>query len=147
MTKEQQIKEIEKWLTHYKVIKAGIENLKEEYKLIEDCGRGIDTSQEATSKTYKFNSEVENIAIKLCLMEKRIKHMENKINKINKALEALSDLEREIIEEKYIENKYYYQFTYKLYKSERQCKRIRKEALEKMSIAIWGELDVTAMSL
>lgn len=147
MTKEQQVKEIEKWLTHYKVIKAGIENLKEEYKLVEDCGRGIDTSQESTSKTYKFNSEVENTAIKLCLMKKRIKHMENKINKIDKALEALSELEREIIKERYIENKYYYQFTYKLYKSERQCKRIRKKALEKMCIAIWGELDVTIMAL
>lgn len=144
MTKEQQVKEIEKWLTHYKVIKAGIENLKEEYKLVEDCGRGIDTSQESTSKTYKFNSEVENTAIKLCLMKKRIKHMENKINKIDKALEALSELEREIIKERYIENKYYYQFTYKLYKSESHCKKIRKKAIEKMIIAIFG-IDDTIM--
>ena len=49
--------ETEKWLYNYKSIKAGIESLKEEYEVLNDVGSGIDTSREATSKTYKFSSE------------------------------------------------------------------------------------------
>lgn len=130
------IKEVENWLCNYKSTKAGIESLKEEYEVLNDVGSGIDTSREAVSKTYKFNSEVENTAIQLALIDSRIKMMERKIEKIDRALNSLSSIEKEIIKYKCIEGMYYYEFTYKVYKSERQCKRIKKIALEKVAIAL-----------
>lgn len=130
------IKEVENWLYNYKSTKAGIESLKEEYEVLNDVGSGIDTSRESVSKTHKFNSEVENTAIQLALIDSRIKMMERKIEKIDRALNSLSSIEKEIIKYKCIEGMYYYEFTYKVYKSERQCKRIKKIALEKVAIAL-----------
>lgn len=130
------IKEVENWLYNYKSTKAGIESLKEEYEVLNDIGSGIDTSRESVGKTYKFNSEVENTAIQLALIDSRIKIMERKIEQIDRALHSLSKVEREVINYKCIEGMYYYEFTYRVYKSERQCKRIKKIALEKIALAL-----------
>lgn len=109
-------REAEKWLYNYKSTKAGIESLKEEYEVL---------------------SKVENAAIQLSLLDSRINCMERKIKQIDRALnEALSNIEREVIKYACIEGMYYYEFTYKVYKSERQCKRIKKIALEKIAIAL-----------
>jgi len=128
--------ETEKWLYNYKSIKAGIESLKEEYEVLNDVGSGIDTSREATSKTYKFSSETENTAIKLALLDGRIRTMERKVEQIDRALAALNNIEREVIEYKCIEGMYYYEFTYKVCMGERQCMRIKKRALKKIAIAL-----------
>jgi hypothetical protein len=107
--------EAEKWLYNYKSTKAGIESLKEEYEVLSNSGP---------------NAE-------LALLESRIKSMERKIKQIDRALnEALSNVERDVIKYACIEGMYYYEFTYKVYKSERQCKRIKKLALEKTAIAL-----------
>lgn len=122
------IKEVENWLCNYKSTKAGIESLKEEYEVLSN------------------NSEAENKDIKLVLVDSRIKMMERKIEKIDRALNSLSSIEKEIIEYKCIEGMYYYEFTYRVYKSERQCKRIKKIALEKVAVAL-GLYNGTFMSL
>lgn len=122
------IKEVENWLCNYKSTKAGIESLKEEYEALSN------------------NSEAENKDIKLVLVNSRIKMMERKIEKIDRALNSLSSIEKEIIEYKCIEGMYYYEFTYRVYKSERQCKRIKKIALEKVAVAL-GLYNGTFMSL
>ncbi|WP_186430896.1 hypothetical protein [Clostridium sp. BSD9I1] len=122
------IKEVENWLCNYKSTKAGIESLKEEYEVLSN------------------NSETENKDIKLVLVDSRIKMMERKIEKIDRALNSLSSIEKEIIEYKCIEGMYYYEFTYRVYKSERQCKRIKKIALEKVAVAL-GLYNGTFMSL
>ncbi|WP_411680440.1 hypothetical protein [Clostridium thailandense] len=110
------IREAENWLYNYKSTKAGIESLKEEYEVL---------------------SEVKNTAIQLSLLESRINNMERKIKQIDRALDqALTNIEKEIIKYACIEGMYYYEFTYKVYKSERQCKRIKKMALEKIAIAL-----------
>jgi len=107
--------EAEKWLYNYKSTKAGIESLKEEYEVLSNSGP---------------NAE-------LALLESRIKSMERKIKQIDRALnEALSNVERDVIKYACIEGMYYYEFTYKVYKSERQCKRIKKLALEKTAMAL-----------
>lgn len=110
------IRESENWLLNYKSIKAGIESLKEEYKVLSNEDLGEDT--------------------KLVLLDSRIKVMERKIEQIDRALNSLSNVEKEVINYKCIEGMYYYEFTYKVYKSERQCKRIKKLALEKIAIAL-----------
>ncbi|KYH35847.1 hypothetical protein CLTEP_02400 [Clostridium tepidiprofundi DSM 19306] len=131
-------KQVEEWLRDYKSIKASIKNLKEEYKLLQDTSSAIDVSKEVVSKTNKFNSEVENTIIKLNELENRIKRMEHLINKIDRALNTLNDTEREIVINRCIENKYYYQFTHLIYVSERTAKRIKQEALRKMVIVMFG---------
>ncbi len=132
------IKEVEKWLYTYKSIQAGIENLKEQLWALSDAGSGVDTTREAVSKTNKFSSQVEDTVMKMRLLEDRILNMENKIIQVDRALESLSDAEREVIGYFYIQNKNYFEFTYKLYKSERTCKRIKRQALEKLKIALFG---------
>ena len=69
-------------------------------------------------------------------LESRIKSMERKVEQMDRALSALNNVEREVITYKCIEGMFYYEFTYKVYKSERQCKRIKKIALAKMAIAL-----------
>lgn len=108
------IEEAEKWLYTYKSTKAGIDTLKEEYKVLSNK-----------------SSDME-----LALIDSRIETMKRKIDQIDRALDSLSKVEREVINYKCIEGMYYYEFTYKVYKSERQCKRIKKLALEKIAIAL-----------
>lgn len=111
------IREAEKWLYNYKSIKAGIESLKEEYD-----NPIVSRTQVNTSREFA--------------LESRIKSMERKVEQMDRALSALNNVEREVITYKCIEGMFYYEFTYKVYKSERQCKRIKKIALAKMAIAL-----------
>jgi DNA-directed RNA polymerase specialized sigma24 family protein len=108
------IREAENWLYNYKSTKTGIENLKENYKVLNGVG-----------------SEIE-----LKLLDDRIKAMERKVEQIDRALNALSNIEREVINYKCIEGMYYYEFTCKVYTGERQCMRIKQRALKKIAIAL-----------
>jgi len=109
-------REAENWLYNYKSIKAGIENLKEEYEVLSNNESGLDTELE--------------------LLDIRIKTMQRKIEQIDRALNALSNIEREVINYKCIEGMYYYEFTCKVYTGERQCMRIKQRALKKIAIAL-----------
>lgn len=131
-------KQLEEWLRDYNFIKMSIENLKKDYELIKDVGSGIDISKESTGKTNKFSSEVENIVIKLNSIENKIKQMETLIKKIDNAIEILNNTEKEIIKNRCIENRYYYQFIHNVCISERTAKRIKSEAIRKMTIAVFG---------
>lgn len=135
--KEQQIVE---WLENYNSYKAGIENLKQNIEDIAEEGMGISYDNEPVSGGNAFNSVVENAVIKMDKLEiqKRIKTMTNIVNNIDRALESLSDIEKQVIIYRCMEGQYYYQFCYKIGASERTAKRIKKEALKKMSIVIFG---------
>lgn len=135
--KEQQIVE---WLENYNSYKAGIENLKQNIEDIAEEGMGISYDNEPVSGGNAFNSVVENAVIKMDKLEiqKRIKAMTNIVNSIDRALESLTDTERQVIINRCIKGKYYYQFTYEIGVGEKTAKRYKKEALRKMSIAIFG---------
>lgn len=132
------INEVESFLYNYKSIKLAIENLKIELYAMDETVIGAIDYKESTEKTNKFNSVVENNFMKKELLKSRIKHMQTKIEQIDKALAILPDIEREIINYKYIEGKNYYEFTYKVYKSERQCRRIKDRALKKIVVVFFG---------
>jgi hypothetical protein len=136
--KEQQIVE---WLKDYEAYKYGIENLKELIEDIADEGMGIDYSRDKISPTNKYNSDTENKAIRMDKLDiqKRIKSMTNVVNSVNKAMGSLTEIERLIIKYRCIENKFYYQFCYKLSLGERTARRKKKDALKKMAIVIFGE--------
>ena len=104
-------------------------------------GIGISYDKEPVSPTYKFSSATENAVIRLDKLniEKRIKAMQNTVDAVDRGMEILSDTEKAIVIARCVKNEYYYQFCYKLRMSERTAKRIKKIALQKMSIVIFGE--------
>jgi DNA-directed RNA polymerase specialized sigma24 family protein len=136
--KEQTIAE---WLRDYKAYKEGIKNLKILAYDIAEEGMGIEYDKDSVSPTNKLNSIVENKVIKLDKLhiEKRIKAMSNVLQAIDKSLDSLNDIEREVIKNRCINGLYYYEFCYKIGSSERTAKRIKKAALKKMSIVIFGK--------
>lgn len=135
--KEQKIIE---WLKDYEAYKAGIENLNQSIEDIAEEGIGITYDKDPSGHTNKFSSVVENAVIKIDKLniEHRIKVMQNIVNNIDRALASLTDVERDVIINRCIKSQYYYQFCYKICVSERTAKRIKKVALNKMSIVIFG---------
>lgn len=69
---------------------------------------------------------------------KEIKKNESKVNKINVALDLLNDIERKIIELKYFKCLRVYAIAEELDYSEKQIGRIKKNAINKISIVLWG---------
>lgn len=132
------INEVESFLYNYKSIKLAVENLKMELDIMDETVISAIQYKECIGRTNKFNSDVENKLMRKELLEERIRHMENKIKQIDRALEILPEIEREIINYRYIEGQNYYEFTYKVYKSERQCRRIKDRALEKIVVVFFG---------
>lgn len=132
--------QIVEWLKEYKAFKAGIKNFEELKSDLFEEGAGIDYSREPVSPTYRFNSEVENKVVRVdkIRIKRCIKTMQNVVHAIDKGLEGLNDIEREVIIGRCVEGKYYYEFCYKIHVSERSAKRIKKRALEKMAIVIFG---------
>jgi RinA family phage transcriptional activator len=141
MTEYQKEQIINQWLEDYEAYKAGIENLKETIKDIAESDMGIRYSDDPKGSTNKFNSVVENAVLKIDKLdiERRINAMKNIVNNIDRALESLTDIEREVVINRCMKRKYYYQFCYQINVSERTAKRIKKEALRKMSIVIFGK--------
>lgn len=136
--KEQQIIE---WLREYDALKAGVENLKENIEDIAEGDMGIDYSRNKISPTFKFKSDTENKALRIDKLDinHRIRVMVNLTNNIDRAMVSLTDIERSVITNRCIKGLYYYQFCYKIGASERTAKRIKKEALRKMAIVIYGK--------
>lgn len=140
MTNYEKEQQIVNWLREYKAYKCSIANLQELIVDVAEEGMGIDYSRDKIGQTNKFSSDVENKVIKLDKfdIEHRIKVMSNVINSVDKALESLTDIEKQVITNRCMNGMYYYQFCYKICVSERTAKRIKKEALKKMSIVIFG---------
>lgn len=141
MTEYQKEQQIIEWLYEYEARKAGIENLKEAIEDIAEGGMGINYDKDPSGSTNKFNSVVENAAIKIDKLNigHMIKVMQNIVNNIDRALASLTDIERAVITNRCVKRKYYYQFCYQIGASERTAKRIKKEALKKMVIVIFGK--------
>lgn len=127
-------------LRNYNNFKSSIGYLKENIIDIIETGLGVNYSKAKISKTNKFNSAIEIAIIQIDKLKiyENIKRMENTINAIDKSMIDLTDIEKTIIVNRCINNQYYYEFCYKVCVSERTAKRIRKQALQKMSTVIFG---------
>lgn len=131
-------------LYNYRSIKAEIKNLEldiEELKAdYEGCG-AINYS-EKSSPTYAFNSSVENEVV---LKEKRIKRLtrekeskERLIKKIDNSLETIKDEKQvQIIKMKYFEGKSFDYISAITNIEVSWCRKLRKEAINKMSELIF----------
>ena len=97
-----------------------------------------DTDKVQTSNlsdvTYQAVEKIIDIYAKqIAEWENKLQNLFNQKNEIESMLDRLDSTERKIIELKYIKNLKWYQVAMKVGYSERQCKRINKRILEKMS--------------
>lgn len=138
-------KKTEYLLYNYKMFQISIENMKGDIDLLKiECGvSGISTDGANISQTYKISSITEETALsnveKIEYLEQNIGKLENMIEKIDRTLEGLTEEERDIITTRYIEGKQWWQVAHKLRYSERHCRRLRTEAIEKMIIGLFPE--------
>lgn len=142
MTQFQKEQQVIEWLRQYEAYKCSIQNLNELIEDIAEEGMGIDYSKEQLSPTHAFSSIVENKVIKLdkLKVQSGIKAMNNVVHSVSEALNSLNDVEKAVVINRYVKGLYYYQFCYKIGASERTAKRIRKSAINKMAIVIFGQI-------
>ncbi|MGU8953242.1 DNA-binding protein [Clostridium perfringens] len=99
MTKEQKEK-VKKLLSSYKTMKAQIECIDYEIKLLKEHIEFLKELRDSDKYIIESNKEIEH---------KRVikKRLEDCINSIDKALNKMSDTERKIVELRYLEGKKY----------------------------------------
>lgn len=146
MSKEHNYyKETEYLLYNYKMFQISIKNMEQEIEYLkkEDGVSGISYDGINTSPTHKFSSLTEDAALsnreKIHYLERIIEKHRRTIESINRAMEGLSEVERIILEQKYIEGKQWWQVGSVVKYSERHCKRIRTEAVNKLIVGIYGK--------
>jgi DNA-directed RNA polymerase specialized sigma subunit len=141
MTEKDKYMQTERWLYHLDALKTRIENLKQQYKEkeLEAEGEGIDYSKDKLCQTYKFNSQTENIAMSLAHTHMMIESLQSRVNILERSIEILNETERRIIDLKYFREEPWYNIAYQIQYSERQCRYIRTNAINKLAVAIFGE--------
>lgn len=142
---QKHYKETEYLLYKYKMFEISIKTMgiEIEYLRKEDGGKGIAYDNIQTSPTNRTSSCTENIALsiteKIDYLETSIRRIRSKIERMDKAIEGLTEIERVIIEQRYIEGKQWWQVGSEVKYSERHCKRIRSEAIIKIAIGLNGD--------
>ena len=131
-------------LYNYKMLQISIINMKQEIDFIdEETGVGGMDYESLPSNTNKINSITENIALsnmeKKEYLEMQIERNSRQLEKLDRTIKELSETQREVIIEKYIKGKQWYEVSGIVYKSERHCRQIRTDAINKLVIGIYGE--------
>ena len=134
----QRYNDIESWLYNYKIAEVAIENLKAELVVL-DTLKSVNIEIEGKG-LGKVSSSVEDIQAKKEKIKSRIMVMESKLNKLNKALDALKEDEFCVIKSFYINGERYKEISDKMQCSIISCKRIKKKALNKIIIGVYGQL-------
>ncbi len=137
-------KQVEELLKNYTMMQASIENIKDEIEYLkkEDGMTGISYDGISTSPTYRFSSSVEDTALsnseKIHYLELQIEGIQRQIDRLDRAIKGLNETERIIIRGKYIEGLQWWQVAGQVRYSERWCKELRKNAINKLVIGIYG---------
>ena len=136
---------IENLLYNYRMLKINIEiadNQLEELK-DEDGMTGISYDGISTSSTNLTSNPTLNVAerniTKEELILKRKEKLEIKLNTLDRLIDGLSEIEKQIIIKKYIDGLQWWQVGYSVKYSERHCKRIRTDAINKLVVGLYGE--------
>ena len=131
MTKEQKEK-IKKLLSNYKTMKGQIECIDYEIELLKEHIEFLKELRDTESSIIESNNEIEHKkAIK--------KRLDDCINSIDKSLSELSDIERKIVELRYLEGK---KHTWKEISNivEYSSDYCRKEMLDKVLFKTFNQL-------
>ncbi|KNF06988.1 DNA-directed RNA polymerase specialized sigma subunit, sigma24 [Gottschalkia purinilytica] len=142
--KDSYYKSTEKLLYNYNMLKVSIENMNAEIRELEsESGvTSIDYESEKIAPTNKIGNPTEEVAIKnitsIDLLKKRIEKTQDKIDKMDRAIEKLSESEKQIITMRYIDGKQWFEIAYEANYNERWCKELRKRAIKKLTIGVYG---------
>ena len=137
-------KKVEELLYNYKMLKISIENMKEDIEYLdkEDGLKGISYDGTSTSKTNDTSDIVADVVLskseKRHYLEHQIECNQREIDSIDRAMEGLTDIERKIITEKYINSNQWWQVASKVCYSESWCKQLRGKAINKLIIGVYG---------
>lgn len=136
-------KKVEKMLYEYNMLKISIENMEEEIKFIEeDIGVGGIDYESPSSNTNKISSTTESTVLgrmeKIEYLEQQIEKHARQIEKINRTIKGLTETQKQVIVERYINGKQWYEVAGVVFRGERQCRTIRTEAINKMIVGIYG---------
>ena len=127
------------------MVKINIQNTQEEIEYLKsnDGMKGLSYDGISTSPTNEKKSSTEIVALSntevIHYLEKNIEKSTLKLESIDRALEGLEEVERKVIVEKYINAKQWWQVSNVVYLGERQCRNIRKAAIDKMIVGIFGK--------
>lgn len=138
-------REIERLLYNYNMLKINIEIADKQLEELreEDGLTGIDYNGIQTSETYKITSQTEDAAVRNITAEeliiKRKEKLQNKLEMLDMLLDGLNDTERKIIELFYMEGKQWWQIAYEVKYSESHSRAIRREAIKKLALGMFGE--------
>lgn len=139
MSEQYYTRDAERFISQYNLYKHEIIDIDIKIALLqeEDGFTAVDTTNEPSSKTNKFNSLVENTAVRIVdainILQAKKRALEGKLKRIDNAMETLDADEREIITRTAIMNEYYFQFIHEIFKSERNCKRIKRVGMTKIA--------------
>lgn len=120
------------------ILEKEIEFVKEDIEL-----QGISYDGVSTSPTNEIKSITESTVLgkleKVDYLEHLIKRHKMDIEKLEKALEGLEEIERDVVVERYIKAKQWWQVAGVVRYSESHSKLIRKKAIDKLVVGIYGE--------
>ncbi|MDU3524260.1 RNA polymerase subunit sigma [Clostridium sp.] len=134
----EKIKLLEKMLYDYRRNKIEIKNLKLDLEILENDYTGVGNIgyDERSSKTYKFNSSVENEIVRrekeMMDIKREIRLKEIQIQRIDDTIEVLSERENYIIKEFYFNNNQIKYISMDLSLAETYCSTLKTEALKKL---------------
>lgn len=143
--KKINLKKIEKILKNIKEYEAKINDIDLEIAELKDLQsisiKGI--NYDNLIRTNSLFSKTEMQVIKdlkidqtISVLEYQKRHIERFLSKIKNALDSLEEQEKEIIQLKYFENELWRSITFKVNLEERQCRGIKRNALEKIASLI-----------
>ena len=136
---------VEKLLYDYKIIEASIVNMKSQLEILkaEDGMAAINYGGVSTSPTNETKSATENQALKNIELEKqlkcKIKKQEAIIAAIDRSLLTLKPVKQQIIKERYIKGRQWWQVANVVCYSESWCKQLNKKAIKKIVVGLYGE--------
>jgi len=133
------MREIEGMMSEYREIEARIEILKAELAGLDETGISAINYSANRVQTGNISKTVENIAIKRVDIEKEIRVAQTKLNMMQRALEALPEIERNVLMLKVIEKEPWFILSGKLHMSEQHLRRKKQEALESISKIMFGK--------
>jgi len=127
-------KGVESNLYNYKAIKAEIKNIDLELQELENEGAGCKaiTYEEKPAPTNKFNSVVENEALKAEQLRKRKHKLEVQLEKIDNALETLSDDEMNLVELRYFKKLQFKVIAQIIDRNEVYCVCLKSKIIKKL---------------
>lgn len=134
----EKIKLVERMLYDYRKNKIEVKNLKLDLEILENdyIGVGNIGYEERSSKTYKFNSSVENEIERrekeMMDIKREIRLKEIQIQRIDDTIEVLSERENYIIKEFYFNNNQIKYISMDLSLAETYCSTLKTEALKKL---------------